>query len=109
MGISKANEALIMGKRLGAPELLATGFFNHLFPQSSDTVFMRSVVTYLHEQFADNDHDAMLVTKRLIKATLPDPDPSNIREVFAGAERFVTGVPQAEFAKMAAKTKRHKL
>ena len=51
----------------------------------------------------------MLVTKRLIRATLPDPDPANLREVFAGAERSVSGKPQIEFARMAAKQKRHKI
>lgn len=43
----------------------------------------------------------MLITKKLIKQTLPDPDPSNIREIFAGAERSVTGKPQAQFARCA--------
>ena len=29
--------------------------------------------------------------------------------MFAGVDRFVTGKPQIEFAKLAAKTKKHKL
>jgi len=34
---------------------------------------------------------------------------SNVREVFAGAERFATGKPQEQFAKLASKQMRHKL
>ncbi|KAM0753348.1 ClpP/crotonase [Meredithblackwellia eburnea MCA 4105] len=109
MGIAKANEALIMGKKLTAPELQANGFLNKVFPQSSDATFLRSVLQYLKEQFEDLDQEAVVITKQLIKATLPDPEPSNVREIFAGALRVETGKPQAQFARMAAKTKRHKL
>ncbi|KAK4702226.1 hypothetical protein P7C70_g3998, partial [Phenoliferia sp. Uapishka_3] len=109
MGISKANEVLIMGKKAGAAELQACGFFNKLFPKSSDVEFIQTVVKYLHAEFDQNDREAMMISKQLIKDTLADPDASNIREVFAGATRAATGKPAAEFSKMAAKTKRHKL
>ena len=95
MGISKANEALIMGKKLGtslnplafrrklippagAAELQANGFFNKIWPQSSDTVFLGSVLSYLTEKFADLDPEAMLITKQLIRSSLPDPDPAYV-------------------------------
>jgi len=109
MGIAKANEALIMGKKLGTAELLQNGFINKVFPQQADSAFLSSVITYLSDKFADLDRESCLLTKQLIKQTLPDPDPSNIREIFAGAERFATGKPQAQFARIAAKEKRHKL
>lgn len=65
-----------MGKKLGAAELQANGFFNKIWPQSSDVVFLGSVLSYLTEKFADLDREAMLVTKQLIRSTLPDPDPA---------------------------------
>ncbi|SCV72102.1 BQ2448_4796 [Microbotryum intermedium] len=103
MGIVKANEALILGKKLGASEL------QQIFPQSSDAAFLQSLMTYLKEKFATLDLDACLKTKQLIKQTLPDPDPSNIRELFAAAEQFASGRPQQKFADIAAKKMRHKL
>ncbi|SCZ88340.1 BZ3500_MvSof-1268-A1-R1_Chr2-1g04346 [Microbotryum saponariae] len=109
MGIVKANEALILGKKLGASELQQNGFFNKIFPQSSDAAFVQSLMTYLKEKFATLDLDACLKTKQLIKQTLPDPDPSNIRELFAAAEQFASGRPQQKFADIAAKKMRHKL
>lgn len=69
-------------------------------------------------------------SKQLIRAALPDPEQvyarnpvshqfhaitdtacrrSNVREVFAGAERFATGKPQARFAQLASKQMRHKI
>lgn len=94
-GISKANEALILGQKLTAPELLAAGFFNRLFPASSDSVFLDSVMAFLREKLDGLDLEAVsrcpapmptairslysssqaLISKALIKTTLPDPDP----------------------------------
>jgi peroxisomal 3,2-trans-enoyl-CoA isomerase len=88
-----------MGKRLGAQELAATGFVNKVFPQSSADVFIKSVLEYLRDTFEDLDTEACLITKNLIKASLPDGDAANIRELFAGADRFASGKPQIEFAK----------
>ncbi|KAM0791365.1 hypothetical protein ACM66B_005830 [Microbotryomycetes sp. NB124-2] len=109
MGISKANEALLLGKKLGAAELHANGFINKLFPQSSDDAFFASLMPYLREKLEGLDLDAVLKSKALIRATLPDPDPSNIREVFAGAEQFGSGRPQERFDAIASKKIRHKI
>lgn len=59
LGISKANEALLMGKKLGAADLHRVGFFNKLFPQSTDAVFHASLLSYLKEQFAGLDLEAV--------------------------------------------------
>ncbi|KAI5480566.1 peroxisomal 3,2-trans-enoyl-CoA isomerase [Pseudohyphozyma bogoriensis] len=109
MGLAKANEALIMGKKLTSAELLQANFVNEVFPTSTDSVFLAKVVEYLHDKFDHLDKEACQITKSLIRQTLPDPESTNIREIFAGVERFKTGKPQAEFAKFANKTKRHKL
>ena len=36
-------------------------------------------------------------------------DAQNVAEVFEGLERFVAGIPQEEFRKIASHEKRHKL
>lgn len=59
MGIVKANEALLLGKKLTAPELQANGFFNKLFPASSDDVFMSSLMAYLRDKLDGLDLDAV--------------------------------------------------
>ncbi|CEQ39660.1 SPOSA6832_01195, partial [Sporobolomyces salmonicolor] len=87
MGIAKANEALIMGKKLSATELHQCGFINGVFPKSSDDEFRKALLAHLEQQFDGLDLEA----------------------IFAGAERFATGKPQAQFAKLASKQMRHKL
>jgi len=109
MGIAKANEALILGKKLGANELHATGFINKIFPNQPQEAFISSVLTYIQDKFSELDTDAALATKQLIKANLPDPDSANVREIIAGADRFATGRPEEQFRRLANKEKRHKL
>ncbi|BGP32224.1 hypothetical protein JCM10296v2_004004 [Rhodotorula toruloides] len=135
MGLAKANEALLLGKKLSAQELHQNGFFNGLFPPQPDTSFRKALLASLEQQLAGLELDAIVKSKQLIRAALPDPEQvyvpqssfdtpttksilmkslvlvprSNAREVFAGAERFATGKPQARFAQLASKQMRHKI
>ncbi|GAA6001357.1 hypothetical protein JCM10207_006623 [Rhodosporidiobolus poonsookiae] len=109
MGLAKANEALIMGKKLSAKGLHASGFINGLFPPSSAEEFRKNALAMLEQQFSGLDLEASLGIKRLIRVAQPDPEETNCREVFAGADRFATGKPQALFAKLASKQMRHKI
>ncbi|KAI0527891.1 ClpP/crotonase-like domain-containing protein [Xylaria bambusicola] len=113
LGISKANEALIMSKRISVEELVATGYVNKVFEceKGDDEGFMRQV---LHE--VDDRLGEHLVGESLtgIKALIRKPereilDRQTVAEVFAGLNRFTTGVPQGEFQKLASGQKRHKL
>jgi hypothetical protein len=54
--------------------------------------------------------DSLLGIKRLVRGADDDKlDLQNVHEVFAGLDRFMTGVPQEEFRKLATGEKRHKL
>ena len=55
---------------------------------------------------------AVLGVKRLIKAGLNDQhnlDAVNLRESYAQAERFASGIPGERFARIARKELKHKL
>lgn len=114
LGRSKANEALIMSKRISSAELLATGFVNAIFDgpdAASDAAFhkrvRREIDDYLGEHLVG---DSMLGIKKLVRSADDDKlDRQNVSEVFAGLDRFMTGVPQEEFRKLATGEKRHKL
>ncbi|CAL3966092.1 unnamed protein product [Diplocarpon coronariae] len=97
LGISKANEALIMSKRITAEELLQVGFVNKIFD--------------VEERLGDHlIGDSMTKIKALIrKPEIEAMDTQGVGEVFAGWERFQAGIPQKEFAKIASGEKRHKL
>ncbi|KAB8291874.1 hypothetical protein EYC80_006652 [Monilinia laxa] len=113
LGISKANEALIMSKRITAEELLQVGFVNKIFDiQKGDEDKFKSLV------FEEIDArlgthligDSLLKIKALIRKPERDLlDAQGVAEVFGGLERFAAGIPQEEFRKIASGEKKHKL
>ncbi|GAP87431.1 putative enoyl- hydratase isomerase [Rosellinia necatrix] len=113
LGVAKANEALIMSRRIPADELLAAGFVNRVFPcaPGDDAAFMRQVLAEVDDRLGDHlIGDSMTGVKALIRRPERDLlDNQNVAEVFAGLDRFVRGIPQAEFKKLASGQKRHKL
>lgn len=116
LGISKANEALIMSHKISSEELLATGFVNKIFDQvgthvGEDEKFKRLVLQEVDDKLGSHlIGDSLLGIKKLIRGPEMDLlDGQNAREVFAGLERFAAGIPQGEFRKLASGEKRHKL
>ncbi|KAJ9200516.1 hypothetical protein DTO164E3_4091 [Paecilomyces variotii] len=116
LGISKANEALIMSKRITCDELIATGFVNKvLTPQSGkkddSDGFLKLVLEEVEERLgAHLSQTSLLKIKELIRRPEREIlDRQNGLEAFMGMERFLQGIPQEEFKKIASGQKRHKL
>lgn len=113
LGISKANEALIMSKRITADELLATGFVNKIFDckKGEDEKFHKLVMNEIDERLGPHlIGDSLTKIKALIRRPEMDVmNAQNVAEVFGGLERFMAKIPQEEFRKIASGEKRHKL
>jgi len=113
LGISKANEALIMSKRITSEELLATGFVNKVFEsdKKDEGKFLMQVLREVDDKLgAHLNSDSLIKVKELIrKPERSKVDAQLVAEVLGGLERFSRGVPQEEFRKLASGEKRHKL
>ncbi|KAH8673623.1 enoyl-CoA hydratase/isomerase [Xylariales sp. PMI_506] len=113
LGVSKANEALIMSKRISSEELLQTGFVNKIFntPKGDDLAFRAEVLKEVDDRLGEHLIGSSLIgIKALIRKPERDVlDMQNTTEVFAGLDRFLKGIPQGEFLKIATGQKRHKL
>lgn len=112
MGTSKANEALIMSKRMSAAELLQCGFVNQIFDtEGSVEEFLNVVTREVEDRFGDHlNGDSLVKIKALIKGPERDTmDGQVLREILGGVERMMSGAPQVEFAKMASGQKKHRL
>ena len=113
LGISKANEALIMSKRISAQEMLQTGFVNKVFEtgKDEDEKFLGLVMAEIEETLGSHlNGDSLLKIKALIrKPERAVMDNQGVAEVYGGLERFVAGIPQEEFKKLASGAKKHKL
>lgn len=113
LGISKANEALIMSKKLTVEELVNVGYVNAVFdvkPGESDK-FLDLVLAEVEDRLGKHlIPDSLLGIKKLIRRPERDMlDAQGVAEVFGGLDRFVKGVPQEEFRKIASGEKKHKL
>jgi peroxisomal 3,2-trans-enoyl-CoA isomerase len=114
MGISKANEALIMSRKIPCDELLACGFVNKVFSgkdQNDSDGFLKQVLAEVDDKLGDHlNQESIVKIKQLIRAPyLESLEAQGVREVMEGMKRFVAGAPQEEFKKIASGQKRHKL
>ena len=96
MGVHRANDFLMFGRKLTAEELENWGLVNRIFPVKD---FHQSVVKFLEEQLVVNDGKSMMETKRLQNAPLRDGRMIAVfNSVDALAERFVEDAPTKRFA-----------
>lgn len=113
LGVAKANEALIMSKRIPAEDLERCGFVNAVFnmEEGDDASFRKQVMDEVIARLGDHlVGESLIGIKKLIRK--PDLDlmnQQNVLEVFAGLEQFMSGVPQEQFKKIARGEMRHKL
>ena len=96
MGVHRANDFLMFGRKLTVEELEKWGLVNRIFPVAD---FHKSVLKFLEEQLAVNDGNSMMETKRLQNAPLRDGRMvAVVNALDALAERIVGDVPTKRFA-----------
>jgi len=102
-----------MSKRITAEELMQVGFVNKIFDveKGQDEKFRKLVLQEIDDSLGEHlVGSSLLEIKALIRKPERDVlDKQNVAEVFGGLERFKSGIPQGEFAKIASGQKRHKL
>jgi peroxisomal 3,2-trans-enoyl-CoA isomerase len=95
IGVHRANDFLMFGRKLTAQELEQWGVVNRIFPAAG---FHDSVKEFLREQLKVNDGKSMIETKRLQNAPLKDGRMLAVYNAMdALAERFVEGAPFKRF------------
>ncbi|CAG8053877.1 unnamed protein product [Penicillium nalgiovense] len=116
LGVAKANEALIMSKRISCEELVSTGFVNKVIkPESGKKEdsdgFLKKVLEEVDDRLGTHlNQSSLLKIKELVRRPERELlDRQNGLEAFMGLERFMKGVPQEEFRRLASGEKRHKL
>lgn len=98
IGIHRANDFLMFGRKLSAQELLAAGLYNYVWDKTGDE-FQAEVVKFLQGQLEVNDGKSMLEMKRLQNSGIRDQRMvSVVNAVDALAERFIDDAPTKRFA-----------
>ncbi|KAF2856958.1 peroxisomal d3,d2-enoyl-CoA isomeras-like protein [Plenodomus tracheiphilus IPT5] len=97
MGIHRANDFLMFGRKLTAQELVDAGLYNYVWEETGDA-FQRKVIDFLGEQLKVNDGKSMMEMKRLQNAPIRDARMmAVVNAIDALAERFVEGAPTKRF------------
>ena len=108
LGVHRANEFLMFGRKISAAEMEIWGLANQIVPATS---FQKDVQKYLQDKIDVNDGKSMMEAKRLMNAPLRDGRMVAVQNAMdALAERFVEGAPYERFAmkrkEMEAKSKK---
>lgn len=114
MGISTANEALLMSRKIPIEKLVHCGFVNKTFSgkdEKDSDGFLKQVLEELDDKLGSHlNKDSLVGIKKLIRAPYDDAlEAQGVREVMGGMAVFLKGAPQEEFRKLASGEKRHKL
>jgi peroxisomal 3,2-trans-enoyl-CoA isomerase len=113
MGVAKANEALLISRRLPAEDLKMCGFINKIFDcgKGEDERFGELVLDHVRDIMGDHLVASSLIeTKAIVAASMRrEIDSSMVAELFGGLKRTALGIPQKEFEKIRTGAKRHKL
>jgi peroxisomal 3,2-trans-enoyl-CoA isomerase len=114
LGLTKANEALIMSRRIPCDELVACGFVNKVFQgkdQNDSDGFLKKVLDEVEDKLGEHlNQESLIKIKELIRRPFLEAlEAQGVREVMEGMARFAKGAPQEEFRKIASGEKRHKL
>lgn len=102
-----------MSKRITAEEMLQVGFVNKIFQtgKNEQEKFLAEVLKEVGDRLGDHlNNDSLVKVKALIRKPEREMmDGQTVAEVLGGLERFVSGIPQEEFRKVASGEKKHKL
>ncbi|KAL4912104.1 ClpP/crotonase-like domain-containing protein [Aspergillus aurantiobrunneus] len=97
MGVRRANDFLMFGRKCTVEEMEGGGLVNRVFPAEG---FQAAVLGFLREQLEVNDGGSMIETKRLQNQGLRgERIVSMFDAASALAERFVHGAPMERFRK----------
>lgn len=97
-----------MSRKIGSEALSACGYVNDVFAEEG---FRERVLKEVDEKLGTHlVGDSLLGIKQLMKAPeIEELERQNMKEAFGAVDRFIKGVPQEEFRKIAKGEKRHKL
>ena len=114
LGPARANEALIMSKRISCEELVTCGFVNKVIDgkdKNDSAGFLSKVIAEVDDRLGEhlNQESIQLIKQLIRRPYLEMLEAQGVAEAMMGMQRFVSGAPQEEFRKVASGEKKHKL
>jgi peroxisomal 3,2-trans-enoyl-CoA isomerase len=110
LGLSLANEALLLSRPISAERLYQQGFLNKIYNLNDTDKFNDLVLEEFWQKVKDLDPDSVRDIKKIIKSNyIKELQTTNAQEIIAGMYKFREHRPQKRFAQVARKERNHKL
>lgn len=110
LGISVANEALLLSRPIFARRLESLGFVNKIYNVEDTEKFNDLVLEDFWNMIKDLHFDSVRDIKKIIKSTyIQEWQSVNAQEVVGGLFKWLEHVPQTKFKKVAGRQLKHKL
>lgn len=110
LGLSTANEALLLSRPIGAKKLYERGLINKIYNLKDTSKFNDLVLEEFWSNSKNLEFSSILDIKKLIKANyLQDLQSTNAKEVIGGMQKWVQNIPQKKFKSIAKKQMKHKM
>ncbi|EGW33925.1 uncharacterized protein SPAPADRAFT_54184 [Spathaspora passalidarum NRRL Y-27907] len=111
LGWSKANEALLMSKRISGEDLYNVGFVNkHYDGKLTTEEFNKKVLDELVDATENLHFDSIIQNKQLLKDMYGPQISSTIsQEAFRGLKKWTAGIPLERFKKLMSGELKHKM
>jgi peroxisomal 3,2-trans-enoyl-CoA isomerase len=110
LGLSVANEALLLSRPLNAKRLETLGFINKIYNMNDTEKFNDAVLEEFWTMCKDLHLDSVKDIKKIIKTTyIQNWQSINAQEVVGGLFKWLDHIPQKKFQKMSKRQMKHKL
>lgn len=110
LGLSTANEALLLSRPISAERLHQLGFINKIYNLNDTEKFNDLVLEEFWSKVKDLDPVSIKDIKTIIKSNfLTDLQKTNAQEIIGGLTKFLQHKPQKRFLQVAKKERNHKL
>ncbi|GMM37560.1 dodecenoyl-CoA isomerase [Saccharomycopsis crataegensis] len=114
LGVTRANEALLLSRRIPGRELKEAGVVVTSFSNDKNKLgteeFNEAVINNMKSRLQGLNFDSIKLIKKLIGDNWRQKiDSSNINEGVEGLRRFLTGIPGEKFQQLAKRQLKHKL
>lgn len=110
LGLSVANEALLLSRPIPVKRLYERGLVNKIYNLKDTNKFNDLVLEEFWSNAKNLEHQSIIDIKKIVKSSyLKNLESINAQEVIGGLSKWIQNIPQQKFRKIAQRTIKHKL
>lgn len=110
LGLSVANEALLLSRPIPVKRLYERGLINKIYNLKDTNKFNDLVLEEFWSNAKNLQHQSIIDIKKIIKSSyLKNLESTNAQEVIGGLGKWIQNIPQQKFKQISQRTMKHKM